>query len=68
MRPNEELAAALKRLGMTQEDLADKIGCTRQAVGLWVKGERHPRRVWCRKIERALKIRFLGSKKERKAR
>lgn len=39
---NENLVQMRKLLGMTQEDLAEKVGVTRQAVAKWESGESMP--------------------------
>lgn len=45
-----EMRAARKRAGMTQSELADRLGTTQQAVAQWETGHRKP------KIEAMLKI------------
>ena len=39
---NENLVQMRKLLGLTQEDLAEKVGVTRQAVAKWESGESLP--------------------------
>ena len=39
---NENLVHMRKLLGLTQEDLAEKVGVTRQAVAKWESGESLP--------------------------
>ena len=38
---NENLVQMRKLLGLTQEDLAEKVGVTRQAVAKWESGVSH---------------------------
>lgn len=40
----ETLAAAREQRGMTQQDLAEKLYVTRQAVSRWENGETEPSR------------------------
>lgn len=42
VRVRDTLIKARKRLGMTQADVAKKIGVTRQAVGAWESGASNP--------------------------
>jgi transcriptional regulator with XRE-family HTH domain len=39
----EDIVAAYNRSGLTQDDLARKVGVARQTVGLWLRGEVAPR-------------------------
>jgi DNA-binding transcriptional regulator YiaG len=38
----KEIKAIRERLGLTQTELADKLGITRNAVTLWEIGQRNP--------------------------
>lgn len=50
MRP-EQVQAARQRLGLTQEELAHKIGVTVSTVNRWECGRSVPHRVFARLIE-----------------
>jgi transcriptional regulator with XRE-family HTH domain len=48
------------RAGMTQEDLAAKIGVNRAAVSQWETGETSPREAHIKKIAEALDLSVAG--------
>jgi transcriptional regulator with XRE-family HTH domain len=56
MKISRQIARAIKRLGMSYADVATAICCTRQAVGLWARGERRPRRKYWAAIKGALGV------------
>jgi DNA-binding transcriptional regulator YiaG len=37
-----EIAALRRQLGLTQEELAERVGVNRTAVSLWESGDRNP--------------------------
>ena len=41
MELNERIAAARKQAGLSQEQLGDKLGVSRQAVSKWENGVSH---------------------------
>lgn len=51
---NIRMKVARVEKGWTQQDLADRIGATRQTIGLIEKGEYNPTLKLCLKIARAL--------------
>ncbi|MBU6213724.1 MAG: helix-turn-helix domain-containing protein [Actinomycetales bacterium] len=56
VRFSERLSALLEERGMTQMELADRIGVTRAAMSRYVKGEREPRFVTIARIAQELRI------------
>ena len=49
----EKLRAARKAAGMTQEDLAEFVGCTQKDIARWEAG-REPRALTLKKLAEAL--------------
>ncbi len=43
-----------KRLGLTQPQLAEMVGCTSQAVSYWERGTRHPRGLYATVLRRIM--------------
>lgn len=54
MGTNIRIKVARVEKGWTQQDLADRIGATRQTIGLIEKGEYNPTLKLCIRIARAL--------------
>ena len=54
MATNIRMKVARVEKGWTQQELADRIGATRQTVGLIEKGEYNPTLSLCVRIARAL--------------
>ena len=50
------IKAARKRVGLTQSDLAAKLGITYQSIGQWERGIRKPKLETIKKIGAALEI------------
>mgnify|MGYP000913802590 CR=1 FL=1 len=40
---NEAVRAKMEQIGLSQEDLAERLGCTQGAVGHWLSGRREPK-------------------------
>ena len=53
------VAEIRKRLGMTQAELADKIGCSQGAISMYEKGQRSPSPYYALKI-----VKLIGLGKE----
>lgn len=51
----ESIRNLRKRLGMTQPQFADAIGCTAQAVSYWERGTRQPRGLYAAAIRRLMR-------------
>ena len=51
------LAQLRKRAGMTQEQLAVRLGVARQTVGMWETGERTPRLCVAKQLALMFKVR-----------
>ena len=54
MAANIRMKVARVEKGWTQQDLADRIGATRQTIGLIEKGEYNPTLALCVRIAKAL--------------
>jgi putative transcriptional regulator len=54
MAANIRMRLARVEKSWTQQDLADRVGATRQTVGLIEKGEYNPTLSLCRRIAKAL--------------
>jgi putative transcriptional regulator len=54
MATNIRMKVARIEKGWTQQDLADRIGATRQTIGLIEKGEYNPTLALCIRIAKAL--------------
>lgn len=55
-RPRSKGAIALARTGLTQEQIAEKLGCAREQVSYWLTGARKPGKAWRTAIELAFGI------------
>ena len=53
---NDKLSTRLKQLGMTQRELANKVGTTEASISRYVKGERIPNDALITKIADALEV------------
>ncbi|MFD3561646.1 helix-turn-helix transcriptional regulator [Streptomyces sp. NPDC058686] len=40
--PNRALTTQRKTQKLSQQDVADRIGVSRESLGMWERGERHP--------------------------
>lgn len=54
MAQNVRMKVARVEKGWTQQDLADRVGATRQTIGLIEKGQYNPTLGLCRRIAKAL--------------
>jgi DNA-binding transcriptional regulator YiaG len=50
----ETIRALRQRLGLTQAGLAERLGCTTQAVAFWEQGRRSPTGLYAREVRRLL--------------
>ncbi len=50
----ESIKAFRTRLGLTQPQLAEMIGCTSQAVSFWERGTRQPRGLYAKVLRRLM--------------
>ena len=50
----ESIRDLRKRLGLTQPQFAERIGCTSQAVSYWERGTRQPRGLYAMAIRRLM--------------
>ena len=64
MELKDQLRIAREAAGMTNAELAEAVGVTKQAIIWWENGIHHPRLPMLKKIETTLKTRFnaTGSK------
>ena len=49
---NQDIKGLRKKLGMTQQELADKIGVDRVTVARWEAGEKKPSNLARRQLQR----------------
>ncbi|MBR5936447.1 MAG: helix-turn-helix transcriptional regulator [Bacteroidaceae bacterium] len=56
-----KMRAKMKELGMTQKELAEKLGCTQQYVSLLLKGNENLTLDTISSIEKALDIAIIGN-------
>lgn len=54
MTHNVRMKVARVEKGWTQQELADRVGATRQTIGLIEKGQYNPTLSLCRRIAKAL--------------
>ena len=54
MAQNVRMKVARVEKGWTQQDLANRVGATRQTIGLIEKGQYNPTLSLCRRIAKAL--------------
>ena len=54
MAHNVRMKVARVEKGWTQQELADRVGATRQTIGLIEKGQYNPTLSLCRRIAKAL--------------
>ena len=51
-----KIAILREQLGLTQSDLGDKVGITRQTIAVWERGERQPSVAQLNLIAKALNV------------
>ena len=55
-----QVRSRMKELGMTQNALAEKLGCTQQYISILLKGKENLTLETIAKLEMALRLDFLG--------
>lgn len=56
MTTGDEIKAARKKAGMSQQELANKLGVSYQSIGQWERNVRNPKPETLRKIANALNV------------
>lgn len=52
----ETIRAVRQRLGLTQAQFAERLGCSTQAVSFWERGARTPTGLYARAVRRLLAL------------
>jgi DNA-binding transcriptional regulator YiaG len=51
----ETIRALRERLGLTQVQFAERVGCAQGAVAMWEANQRHPRGLYARAVRALMK-------------